>query len=140
VPAPLSLVLWLVTVATVLVAARVAVRRWIRWANLAADYATTDILLASDIDSAEAVSQLRLTFDAWSRVVNDGTSRFCQDEDAHRIQYVDPPELAGLACFDDEHRYIVEATRERVQRLRDLAKRLERGETRLRRYWVPRVS
>ena len=42
--------------------------------------------------------------------------------------------------FNDEHRYIRLATAERVQRLLDLAARLQRGRTILRNYWVPRLG
>jgi len=121
-------------------AVRLSVRRWIHWAELAADYGATDILNAKYIDSDDAVARLRSQYDAWSTVVRDGTARFCRDLDAHRVQFMDVPASPDTTGFNEEHRYIRRATTERVQRLLDLAARLRNGETGLRNYWVPRVS
>jgi hypothetical protein len=126
--------------ASIVLASRLSVRRWARWAQRAADYGTTDILNAKYIDSDEAVMALRSRFDAWSMLVRDSTARFCQEDDAFRLQCFDTSASADATGFNDEHRYIRQATAERVRRLLDLAARLQDGRTRLRHYWVPRVS
>jgi hypothetical protein len=121
-------------------AGRLSVSRWVRWARATALYGTTDILNARYIDSDAAVSRLRTQFDAWSTVVVEGTAAFCRVIDAHRVQFFDPADAARYAAFNDEHRYILQATEMRVARLLDLAGRIERGETRLRAYFVPRTE
>jgi hypothetical protein len=116
---------------------RLSLRRWVRWARRTADYGTTEILNANYIDSDDAMSALRAQFDAWSVVVREGTARFCQEDDAHRVQFFSTPPSLDVTGFNDEHRYIRDATAERVRRLLDLAARLEHGTTSLRRGWVP---
>jgi hypothetical protein len=126
--------------ASTLVAVRLSGRRWVRWAQRAASYGTTDILNAKYVDSDEAVVRLRAEFDAWSTIVKDGTARFCREEDAHRVQFFATPLSPGVTGFNDEHRYIRDATAERVRRLLDLAARVEARKTGLRQRWVPRVG
>ena len=121
-------------------AARVSVRRWIRWAQLAADYGQSDILNAAHIDSPDAVTRLRTQFDAWSRIVADGTAACCRDVDAYRVQFFDVPLSDTVAGFNDEHRYIRQLTAERIDRLLHLAAQLKTGETRLRPTWVRHVE
>jgi len=123
-----------------LIAVRLSVRRWVRWAHRAADYGATDILNAAAIDSDDAVARLRAEFEAWSIVVKDGTARFCQEEDAQRVHLFATPASMDAAGFNDEHRYIRDATAERVRRLLELASRLEHGQTELRQRWVPRLG
>jgi len=137
---PFLLGFTLLAVAAVLIAARWCVHRWVRWAQRAADYAATAILNAKQVDSDEAVASLRAQFEAWSIVVKEGTARVCREVDAHRIQFFDVAPAPDVLGFNDEHRYIRQATAERVRRLLDLAERLKTGETRLRRYWVPRLG
>jgi hypothetical protein len=119
---------------------RLSVSRWVRWARSAALYGTSDILNARHVNSDAAVTQLRAQFDAWSTVVKEGTAEFCRVIDSHRVQFLDAPTAARFAAFNDEHRYILQATEARVARLLDLASRVERGETRLRAYFVPRAN
>ena len=121
------------------IAGRLSVSRWVRWARATALYGTTDILNAMSIDSDAAVSQLRTQFDAWSIVVTEGTAAFCRVIDAHRVQFFDTGAAAPRVAFNDEHRYILQATEMRVARLLDLAARVESGQTRLRAYFVPRT-
>jgi cob(I)alamin adenosyltransferase len=140
-PTPVYLVLFVLTAfAAAMLAARLSVRRWVRWAERTADFGTTDILNAQFVDSDDAVVRLRAEFEAWSTLVKDGTARFCQEDDAHRVQFFATPPSPDVTGFNDEHRYIRDATAERVRRLRDLIARLEQGATSLRRSWVPRVS
>jgi len=123
-----------------LLTARVSVRRWINWAQLAADYGRVDILNAPHIESEQDVVRLRTQFDAWSRIIADGTDACCRDIDAFRVQFFDAPLSNTVAGFNDEHRYIRQLTAERVDRLLHLAAQLEVGETRLRPTWVRRVE
>jgi hypothetical protein len=126
-----------VGIVLLLIAARLSVARWVRWARSAAFYGTADILNARYVDSDAAVSQLRAQFDAWSTVVKEGTAEFCRTIDAHRVQFFETSATDNLRAFNDEHRYILQATETRVARLLDLATRIECGETRLRSYFVP---
>jgi len=138
---PTALLLIVLSAAiSAIVVTRISVRRWIRWAQLAAEFGSRDILHAPDIDSDDAVARLRAQFDAWSTIVRDGAARFCRDDDALRVQFFTPPELPRYDAFNAEHRYIRHATAERVRRLLELAGRLERGDAHLRYRWVPRVN
>jgi hypothetical protein len=123
-----------------LLASRLSVQRWVRWARDAADYGASDILNARHIDSERAVSELRAQFDAWSTIVKEGTAEFCRTIDAHRIQFFDAPAAPDFRAYNDEHRYIRHMTAMRIERLLDLASRVEKGETRLRAYFVPRAQ
>ena len=123
-----------------LIVARICVHRWVRWATRVADYGTTAILGAEYIDSEEAVARLRTEFEAWSLLVKDGTARFCLDGDAHRVHFFSTSPSPDVTGFNDEHRYIRDATAERVRRLRELAARLEQGQPALREVWVPRIN
>lgn len=123
-----------------IVAARMSMRRWVRWAHLAAEYGRSDILNAPHVDSPDAVTRLRAQFDAWSQIVANGTSACCRDLDAYRVQFFDVPLSDRVAGFNDEHRYIRQVTAERVDRLLRLASALEAGETRLYPSWVRRIE
>jgi len=140
---PIALLLGSVIVGALLllIAAKLSVRRWIVWAELAADYGRSDILFAQHIDSPEAVDRLRAQFDAWNRIVADGTAVCCRDLDAHRVEFFDIPLSDRVAGFNDEHRYIRQVTAERVDRLLKLAADLEAGSTHLRRpVWIRRIE
>jgi len=119
---------------------RLSVHRWVRWARDAAHYGASDILNARQINSELAVSELRAQFDAWNTIVKEGTVEFCRAGDAHRIQFFEAPATLDFRAYNDEHRYIRQMTALRVDRLLDLASRVEAGETRLRAYFVPRAE
>lgn len=114
---------------------RVSVSEIVRWLRDKANYGTREIQNARDVRTPEDVELiLRPRYRQWSDEVEAGVNRHCLDSDAQRIEYLDawdPHTFAGNVSPD--HAHIRDMTCETVLRLRDLAQRLERGETRLKR-------
>jgi len=120
-----------------LIANHLAVQRWIRWADRVADFGTSEIQNAP-VGSDDDVKQLEVLYDKWDQRLQEGVSRYCLQTDAKSLEYLDSFDGRGFSGFNKRHKLIREWTAEKVSRLRTLSRRLERGETHLRRLRVPR--
>ena len=115
---------------------RRATTRVVEWLGQCGDYATTELVNAS-IASEQDAQELKTRFNQWHTTLIEGAAWYCLPSDASRLRFLDLIEIDLVAPdsgpgWQDGHMKRMAA--DLVQRIRDLARRLDQDQTRLRRF------
>jgi hypothetical protein len=114
--------------------ARSSALKMATWLIRCAEYGTKNIQNANDVKSAADVPKLRERHDTWVGILRDAADTYLHASDADELKmlhYIDTPRT--LPSVTPEDAKIRHWAAERVDRLRKLARRLQGGETTLKR-------
>jgi hypothetical protein len=117
---------------------RRVVHEVVEWLSRCGNFGTKNIQHGKAENVAEAKA-LKETYDEWRNAIVAGTTWYCHDSDANRFRFLDnwtgPVIQDTFPSARDGHTRTMAV--EMVARIRDLAKRLDQGETTLRRVSRP---